>query len=157
MTAVAELTSADTPAPELNLLLEWPNEGRSHWTSVIVASLAIHGLFFLAAINLPSFAARKEPEQQVVVHRIPLYIPRDILTQKAPNRQKPSKQIDLADLLASQEAQAQRAAPRPSIKHFEMPKQALPQKASKATPQILPEAPQIALNQATGPPPPGAA
>ena len=157
LTAVAELASAETPTPELNLLLQWPNEGRSHWTRVIVASLALHGLFFLAAINLPSFGARTEPEQQVVVHRIPLYIPRDILTQKAPNRQKPSKQIDLADLLASQEAQAQRAAPRPSIKHFEMPKQALPQKASKATPQILPEAPQIALNQATGPPPPGAA
>jgi hypothetical protein len=156
MTAVAEQESAAPSIPELNLLLQWPNEGsRSHWAGIIAASLAVHILFFFAAINLPSFGARKEFEQQVTVTRIHLYTPRDILTQKAPNRQKPSKQIDLADLLAVQQAQGQRAAPRPSLKRFELPKQALPQKARKTAPEILPEAPQVAMNQTAGPPPPG--
>lgn len=124
---------------------------------MLAASLAIHGLFFLIAVHLPSFVARKEPEREVVVHRIPLYVPRDILTQKAPNRNKISKQIDLADLLASsRESSPHPAAPRPSVRRFEMPKQALPERA-KPTPQILPEAPQVSVNQTNAPPPPGIA
>lgn len=158
MTAVADQTSAGVSAPELNLLLQWPNDGsRSHWAGIIAASLAVHAVFLLFATHLPSFQNRNEPEQQVIVRRIPLYMPRDILTQKAPNRQKISKQIDLADLLASQQAEARQAAAKPSTKHFELPKQAAPQKMSKTAPQILPEAPQVALNQTPGSPPPGVA
>ena len=99
MTAVEEHASAEIPAPDLNLLLEWPSE-RSHWTGVIAASLAVHAVLFLLATKLPSFRSRSEPERQVTLRSIPLYVPRDILTQKAPNRNKISKQIDLADLLA---------------------------------------------------------
>lgn len=158
MTAVAEQTSAGISAPELNLLLQWPNEGsRSHWAAIISASLAIHAVLLLLATQLPSFQSQSEPEQRVVVRRVPLYMPRYILTQKAANRQKVSKQIDLADLLASQQAEVRQAAAKPSVKHFELPKQAVPQRPTKASPQILPDAPQIALNQAAGPPPPGAA
>ncbi|HEX3681584.1 MAG TPA: TonB family protein [Bryobacteraceae bacterium] len=156
MAAVAEPTYTEASAPELNLLLQWPNQGsRSHWIGIIAASLAIHAVFLLMATHLPSFQSRSEPEQQVIVRRIPLYMPRDILTQKAPNRQKISKQIDLADLLASQQSQARQAAARPSVKHFELPKQAVAQKMTKTAPQILPEAPQVALNQTPGPAPPG--
>jgi TonB family protein len=157
MTTVEEQPTAEMSSAELNLLLEWPHERRSYWAGVIAATLAVHALVLLGAVNLPSFVDRSEAEQPVVVHRIPLYIPRDILTQKAPNRRKVSKQIDLADLLASQQLQARAAAPRPSVKRFEMPKQAVPQRAFKANPQILPEAPQVAINQPQGPPPPGAA
>jgi TonB family protein len=157
MAAVEEPTSVEASPPELNLLLEWPHEGRSYWPTVIVASLAVHGLLLLAAVNLPSFVNRNEPERQVEVHRIRLYIPRDILTQKAPNRQRISKQIDLADLLASRQAQARAAAARPSVKRFELPKQAVPRETAKANPQILPEAPQVAMSQSQAPPPPGAA
>ena len=156
MTVVEEETSAGVSAPELNLLLEWPNEGsRSHWSGIIAASLAIHAVFLVLATHLPSFQSQSEPEQQVIVRRIPLYIPRDILTQKAPNRQKISKQIDLADLLASQQAEPRQASAKPSVKHLELPKQAVPQKMTKTAPQILPEAPQVALNQTPGPPQPG--
>jgi TonB family protein len=156
MTAVEEHPGAEIQAPELNLLLEWPNEGsRSYWAGILAASLAVHAVLFLLATQLPSFVARSEPEQRIIVRRIPLYLPPDVLTQKERNRNKVSKQIDLADLLASQQLQA-RAAAKPSVRHFELPKQAA-QKAVKAPPQILPEAPQIAMNQPVGAPPPGVA
>jgi TonB family protein len=163
MAAVEDYTPVE-PAPvpaesvELNLLLEWPGErSRSKKLGIIAASLAVHAVLLLLAIQLPSFVTLTEPERTVTMRRIPLYIPPDVLTQKAPNRQKPSKQIDLADLLAAQQLAARQAAPKPSVKRFEIPKQALARKAVKTTPQILPEAPQIALNQGPGLAPPGAA
>lgn len=154
MAAVEEHPSAEITAPELNLLLEWPNEGsRSHWAGIIAASLAVHAVFLLLTTHLPSFVSRSEPEERVIVRRIPLYLPPDLLTQRTPNKNKVSKQIDLTDLLASQRLQARAAAPRPSTKRFELPKQALPKATAKAAPQILPEAPQIAVNQTAAPPP----
>ena len=157
MTAVEEHPSAELAEPELNLLLQWPNErSASHWFAILAASLAVHAVLFVAATQLPSFVGRSEPEPRVMVHRIPLYLPRDVLTQKAPNRNKLSKQIDLADLLAAEHSQARAAAPRQSVRHFELPKKSVSQKAAKAAPQILPEAPQVAMNQASAAAPPGA-
>ncbi|MBV9759935.1 MAG: TonB C-terminal domain-containing protein [Acidobacteriaceae bacterium] len=165
MTAVEEHASAEIPAPELNLLLEWPSE-RPHWTRVIAASLAVHATLFFLATKLPSFTARREPKREAALRAIPLYVPRDILTQKAPNRNKVSKQIDLADLLAPQ-SQARPATAQPNVKRFELPKQATA-KPNRVTPQILPEAPRVAINQSalpsagvptgiTAPPPPAPA
>ncbi len=144
------------PSPvELNLLLEWPGQrSRPAWFAVFGASILLHIFFFFIAIQLPSFTPRAEPQRTVIVRRIPLYLPPDVLTQKAPNRAKVSKSIDLADLLALQAAQAQKASPRPSVKRFEAPKQLAP-KIAKNNPQILPEAPKVALNQTAGPPPVG--
>ena len=82
-------------------------------------------------------------------------MPRDLLTQKAPNRQRISKSIDLADLLASPSTEPRPASAQPSVKHFEAPKQIMARQTAKEKPQILPEAPQVALNQ-SGPPPVGA-
>ena len=159
---VQERVAADKPvalvpsdAP-LNLLLEWPKQrSRPQWLAVIAGSLAFHLLVFTIAVQLPSFVGSDEPEKRVIVRRTPLYIPPDILTQRAPNKHKVSDSIDLASLLASQQTQAQRPAPDASRKHFELPKQPSPQIA-KANPQILPEPPKIALNQAPGPLPAGA-
>ncbi|MGA8026530.1 MAG: TonB family protein [Bryobacteraceae bacterium] len=139
---------------EVNLLLEWPGQG-SRWKVVLAASLAAHFLLFLAAVQLPAFVQPDEARRNVTVDHIPLYLPPDLLTQKAPNRQKVSKHIDLADLLASQSAQARQASAKPSVKRFELPKQTAPERMAKNTPQILPEAPKIALNQPSGPLPPG--
>ncbi len=145
------------PSPvELNLLLEWPGQrSRPAWLGILGASILLHIFFFFLAIHLPSFIPRTEPQRMVIVRRTPLYMPRDILTQKAPNRAKVSKSIDLADLLATPAVQARKASPRPSVKRFEVPKQ-LAQQTPKDNPQILPEAPKIALNQTAGPPPVGA-
>jgi TonB family protein len=142
---------------ELNLLLEWPQErtGRQ-WITVIGGSLAVHLVFFFIAIQLPSVIGSREPERTVIIKRTRLYMPPDLLTQRAPNRGKVTENIDLASLLASQEAQARKAAPEASRKHFELPKQLAPKQLASATPQILPEPPKVAFNQTPGPLPSGA-
>jgi len=145
------------PSPiELNLLLEWPQRSRPQWAGIFAASIGLHLVFFFLAAQIPSLSGGAEHAQRtVIVHHIPLYLPPDVMTQKAPNRHALSKQIDLADLLASQQSHAQLAAPRRSSRHFELPKQSPAPRPQKSAPQILPEAPAIALNQAPGPLPPG--
>lgn len=153
-TSPDDSTLAFPPSPvDLNLLLEWPQRSRPQWTGIFAASIAFHFVLFLLAIQIPS-AVQNEPHQ-VELHHIPLYLPRDVMTQKEPNRGKLSKQIDLADLTASQQLHARPAAPRPTTKRFELPKQAPIPKPLKTTPQILPEAPAVALNQAPAPIPLG--
>ena len=78
------------------------------------------------------------------------------MTQKAPNRRKLSKSIDLADLLATPARQERQAAPRPSTKKFELPKQVQLPQTAKLQPQILPAAPQIDVNMTPTQPPSGA-
>jgi TonB family protein len=141
-------------AVELNLLLEWPQRSRPQWTGIFAGSVALHIILFLIAIQIPS-VVQNEPVQRVALHHIPLYLPRDVMTQREPNRQKLSKQIDLVDLLASQQSQARRSAPRPSAKHFELPKQSPAPHLLKNPPQILPEAPAVATNQTPAPLPMG--
>ena len=136
---------------ELDLLRGLPQERpRIQWLAICATSLCIHLVLFTMAIRLKSFTFRRMPEKHVAVKYTPLYLPPDVLTQRAPNRQKLSKSIDLADLLAAPAQQESRAAPRPSARKFEMPKQVLPQQTAKLPPQIVPEAPQIAANQASG-------
>lgn len=155
--AVATHLTLPPSTVELNLLLEWPGQrSRQAWIGIFTASIALHVFFFFVAIQLPSFIPRTESERTVIVRRVPLYLPPDILTQKAPNRQKILKSIDLASLLARQAEQARKASSAPSVKHFEVPKQITPRRIAKNNPQILPEAPKVALNQAPGPPPVGA-
>ena len=142
---------------ELNLLLDWPlQRSRRQWLSIFSASLFLHICFFFLAVQLPSFIRPSEPEHKTIVRHIRLYLPPDLLTQRAPNRGKVSKSIDLADLLAQPAEQPRQVSTRPSVKHFEVPKQTIAQQTMKKNPQILPEAPAIALNQATGAPPVGA-
>ncbi len=137
----------------LNLLLEWPKRTGQQWTAIVTVSLAVHFIFLGIAVQLPSLLGqRSEPEQRVIVHRIPLYLPPDVLTQKEPNKKKISKEIDLADLMETREAQARRSARRPSVRHFEIPKQAPVKQAAKPTPQILPDIPKVAESQPPKPP-----
>jgi TonB family protein len=153
------VTAATLPATDadLNLLLEWPpRRTAGQWAAIIAGSLAFHLVLFSIAIQLPSFVVPSEPERRIIVKRTKLYLPPDVLTQKAPNRNKVTQNIDLASLLASQAAQAHRPSPEASAKRFELPKQIAPKQMAKAAPQILPEAPNVAVNQAPSPLPPGA-
>jgi TonB family protein len=118
--------------------------------TIVGGSLTFHLLFLLLAIQLPSFVSLNEPEQHVSMRRTRLYIPPDVLTQRAPNRHKISENIDLASLIASEEAQARKASPEAHTKHFELPKQLIQKQPSTVMPQILPEPPKVALNQTTG-------
>ncbi|MDQ2775205.1 MAG: TonB family protein [Acidobacteriota bacterium] len=138
-----------SPPPDLNLLLDWPGrQSGPRRTLILGASLAIHALFFSLATQLPSFVQQGPPERRVIFHKVPLYLPPDLLTQKAPNLTKPTKSFDLADLTASRGMQARPSSPEPTERHFEIPKVApLSQQKSKTAPQIVPEAPKMAMNQ----------
>lgn len=142
---------------ELDLLRGLPQERPPiQWVVIGTASVFIHLILFVLAVQLRSFTFHSLPERRVIVKYTPLYLPPDVMTQKAPNRQKVSKSIDLADLLSTPARQERRTAPRPSVKKFELPKQALPQQTAKLPPQILPAAPQVAINLTPTQPLPGA-
>ena len=137
---------APPPTPELNLLLEWPEaRTRQQWMAILAASLSLHVLLFLISVQIPSLVGHHEPEPRVVVQHVTLYLPKELMTQRAPNRAPVTKQIDLADLTESR-ASAQRGsqARQPSVKRFELPKQDQPRQVAKnMPPQILPEAPKV--------------
>ena len=139
---------------ELNLLLEWPEERtRLQWAAIFGASLAVHVLFFAIAVRLPTLVGRAKPRPLLRVQHVTLYLPKELMTQKTPNRAPVTKQIDLADLTASR-ASAKRGseARRPSVKRFELPKQDEPRQVAKnEPPQILAEAPKVDT-AATAPP-----
>jgi TonB family protein len=133
---------------ELHLLLPWQRRrSRREWTWIFSASVALHMLIFLLAVQLPGPTQTSEEQHTVTYKRIILYMPPSLMTQKAPNRKQVSKQIDLADLLASESSQARRATPAPSRRHFELPKQSLAPRPNAKNAQALPTAPQVALNQ----------
>ena len=142
-----------TVQPELNLLLTWPDERGHRWRATLGASLLVHLLLFFAAIKLPAFVRLASPPEPhtVIVRRTPLYLPRDVLTQRAPNRNRLSKQIDLADLLASQASPARPSTAPPKPRRFELTKQTTPPIAKNAAPQITAEPPSVALNEAPAP------
>ncbi len=128
----------------------------SRWRIVFGASLALHLLFFFAATRMGSLIGPLDSEPRVIVNRIPLYLPPDVLTQKAPNRDKVSKHIDLADLLPSEPLQARRAASEPeSQSNSSCQNKSRRNKLRRTVPDILAEAPNIALNQTPAPLPPG--
>jgi TonB family protein len=142
---------------ELNLLLEWPRRTRPQWTAILSASVALHFLVFLAWLQIPSLVGHRRPEPQVVERRIPLYFPKERMTQKAPNQEKVTKQIELADLEANRSGPASRRGQNtPSRRRFEVPRQLA--SAKQQVQSSVPPAPAIAAanqNSATVPGLPG--
>ena len=138
-------------SPEIDLLLDWqPDHSRSGFIAIYGASVLINLFLLLVVSHLPAPTAGPAFERNIVWDQTPLYLPRDVLTQKEPNRSKITKRIDLADLLASRERTRQAAAPKPS------PEQQIARNVPKVAPQIAPEAPQPpATNRVNAPPPPG--
>ncbi len=143
--------------PELNLLFPWPEDQYSaRWRRSFVASIALHIVLFSAGLRIRSLIHNSSTEPVVKRAVTPLYMPRDLVTQRAPNKGEISKSFDLADLLASQQEHRRVAAPTPgSVRHLQLPKENAKVTAKVATPQISAEPPkEIAGNQ---PPPPGVA
>jgi TonB family protein len=148
------------PASDYPLHLEMlPPERGSHWLKILAASLLVHFLFFGIGAKLPHLRPVSAPKERPISRIIPLYIPPDVLTQKAPNKREISKHIDLADLQAQQNQRMQTPAPERSVKQFEMPKLNTPKLNTKVqaqkTPQILPDAPNVTVNQTASALPPG--
>ena len=140
---------------ELNLLLEWPNRRtRPQWAIILGGSLAVHVLFLVTLVTVPGLLAeRKLPAgRELVIHHIPLYLPRDLVTQREPNHGKISKQIDIAGLTPSRAVRPSPEQQRPSFKRFEIPKQDVTKQVAKNTlPQILPQAPTVEPAQSPAP------
>jgi len=121
---------------------------------ILSASIGLHIAFFFIGIQLPSFVTRSEPATRaVIVKRIPLYLPPHVLTQRAPNRKPLSKSIDLADLLARQEAQPRRAVPASNVRKFQAP--APKRQIAKNVPPSLSEPPKILVEPNQNPQMPG--
>ncbi len=110
-------------------------------------SVALHIVAFVLALKIPSLVQPELPQRVIVQHKTPLYFPQE-LTQKAKNKDKVSKQIDLASLIASQQEQhQQQASPSPSVRHYEPLQTAGVPQTSKTQPKIMPDAPTLAMNQ----------
>ena len=137
---------------ELNLLLEWPDQRTSpQWAAILATSIVLHLIFFFSAAKVPSLIGQRVPEPQRVVKRIPLYFRPDVMTQRAPNKAKVSKEIDLADLQPAKPANGS-AARRPSVRQFEVPRQRPTQQVARnAPPQIVPAPPAIKVAQNAAP------
>ena len=158
--SLANLAQQSVPAQPLPpsdyplqlLLVKHDARSYSHLAMIAAGSLLLHFVVFAFVIEFPAFVERIEPERRVVEHRTPLYFPRELITQKAPNHDKVSKQIDLASLIDSQAQQRrQRASPSPSIRRFEPPRNVVAPQI-KASPRILPDAPNLAVSQMPGDP-----
>jgi len=135
-------------SPQIDLLLDWqPAHSRSGSIAIYAASVSINLLLLFVVSQLPAPPVSPTFGRNIVWDQTPLYLPPDMLTQKEPTRRKITKQIDLADLLASREREGRAATPKPAPK----------QQIAQAVPQIAPEAPPppTVTSPVDAPPPPG--
>src|SRR4051794_33115065 len=102
--ATPGVLSCGPPEFDLDLLLHLDDTDRTRrWRWCLGASLALHALIFVVALGLKSVVAVRSVNVSSPVRiYTKLYVPPDVLTQRAPNTRRPSKTFDLADLLAAQ-------------------------------------------------------
>ena len=147
--------STPESAPTVDLLIDWNDqpERRPLWVSALFSVLTHIFLivFFHTLPDLPvrQYTAPVPTSAEMKAKAIPLMLPPDLMTQKAPNKQKPTKEFDLEGLVAPKTEQVQtpgtvaRPAPRP----LSMPG---PERAQvQAPPKVLSPAPEIAERQQT--------
>jgi TonB family protein len=140
----------NSASAELNLLFPWPEDQyAARWRRSLITSIALHVVLFSAGLRLRSLIHNSSPELIVKRTVTPLYMPRDLVTQRAPNKAEISKNFDLADFLASQQARRRVVAPPVgSVRRLQLPKESA-RVRQKITPQISAEPPkEIAQNQA---------
>src|SRR6266700_1241410 len=99
-----------------NLLLDWHEATDSRrWLRAGIGSLAVHILLILIAFGIAGLAppqVRSVPEIISNIQRVTLILPTD-LTQKAPNKSKVSKEVNVEDL-KPRKATEQRLPPAPA-------------------------------------------
>jgi TonB family protein len=137
-----------------NLLMDWRQSTNSRrWVRAGVGSVAVHMVLVLIAFwvgSLDTPVPRSVPEIISNIQRVTLVVPSD-LTQKAPNKSKVSKEVNVEDL-KPRPASEQRLPPAPAARIFHPP---TPEK--KVQQQVgTPDPPKIQA-AATPPPPPLAA
>src|SRR5580693_8642522 len=137
-----------------NLLMDWHESTDSRrWVRAGAGSVGVHIVLVLMAFWVASLEAptpRSVPEIISNIQRVTLVVPSDP-TQKAPNKSKVSKEVNVEDL-KPRPASEQRLPPAPAARIFHPP---TPEK--KVQQQVgTPDPPKIQA-AATPPPPPLAA
>jgi TonB family protein len=137
-----------------NLLMDWHESRDSRrWLRAGIGSVAIHILLLLVAFWVAGLDApkpRSVPEIVSNIQRVTLIVPSD-LTQKAPNKSKVSKEVNVEDL-KPRPASQQRLPPTPAARVFRPP---APQKTVPQQPGS-PDPPKLATAVTPPPPPPAA-
>ena len=126
-----------------NLLLDWRAQIYApRWIQAGLGSLLVHvGVlsFLTFMLSLPAPAPVPKKEIAKVIHRVtPLVAPRFQLTQKDPNKGKPTQELSVDSLAsrqgAKQSAHSQSAAP---LKEFQAPEPRLPDSFKPVTPPAI--------------------
>jgi TonB family protein len=135
--APQEFASPETE-PELHLLLERDRRGDwRRWRSAAVVSAVFHVILLAVLLLMPESAVRVYEQPQPTLRVTPLYTPTD-LTQKAPNKEKLSKELTVA---AIPERPVVRApTPAPAVKQAPLP---VPQIARAEPKPVIIEPPKI--------------
>ena len=138
------MTSGADSGP--NILLDWHEsvDARRYWRAAI-GTLVVHAgiialVFFLGSLNGPAVKGGTEivPDFRQAVH---LFLPQD-LTQKAPNKGKVAKEVNVEDLQPRPESQ-ERLPPAPAVRAFRPPNPRPPgPQQSTVTPRLA-EPPKI--------------
>ncbi len=92
-----DVSAPASPFGNLEFLLDLDDRPDPRWRKIFAVSLGVHlvsfGLF-MSSSGFVSSNLRPVPSRQVV----PLYLPPQLLTQKARNHQQPSPSVDVASL-----------------------------------------------------------
>ncbi len=137
-----------TPGADLgpNLLLDWHESADSsrYWRAA-VGTLIVHAgifalVFFLASLSGPAPRDATEiiPDFRQAVH---LVLPQD-LTQKAPNKGKVAKEVNVEDL-KPRPASQERLPPAPAVRAFKPPNPQPPGPQQAPLPPRIAEPPKI--------------
>jgi TonB family protein len=109
--------------PGPNLLLNWHQEtGSVRWFRAGAASVAVHLLvvpLLVLVATLDTPVAKTGTEIVSNLHHVTLITPSDI-TQKAPNRAKPAKEVNVEDLLPHPPSK-KRLPSAPAVRTFQPP------------------------------------
>ncbi len=111
------MTSAVDPGP--NLLLDWhESRDRSGYLRAGIGSIAVHAVLITMAFTAGAVSPRNATQIVADFRKVtPLYDPPTQLTQKAPNRNKVAKEVDVEGLLAPP---SQKPVP-PPVRAFQPP------------------------------------
>ena len=144
-------TTTEPFAPTPELLIDWgqQHERRKPWVPAVF-SVLVHlflYVFFRVLPDLPvrQFSSPMPTAAEMKARATPLVMPPDLMTQKALNREKPTKEFDLEGLVAPNVEKVQKqpgTVARPAPRPLSMPG---PERAQvQAPPKIITPAPDIA-------------
>jgi TonB family protein len=137
-----------------NLLLDWQRSTDSRpWLRAGIGSIAVHILLLMIAFGIAGLDTpkpRSVPEIVSNIQRVTLIVPSD-LTQKAPNKSKVSKEVNVEDL--KPRPASERLPPAPAARVFRPP---TPQKRVTPQPGSPTEPPKLEVAAAPPRPPPPA-